>query len=189
MEANKFEASVRLEDLRQAMDTFVEERGWHKFHTPRNLVLALVGEVGELAEIFQWRGEVSPGLPDWSEADRTHLGEELSDCLLYLVRLSDRCGIDLASAAIRKMSLNRSKYPVDRCFGSSAKYTAYSAASGAPQSSVSVTPSQTAPTATSAGDEMIRTTGVSGSSPLNRAIVAAVSFFAVFALTRAFRSS
>lgn len=50
------------------------------------------GEVGELAEIFQWRGEVKPGLPGWPEADRVHLGEELSDVLLYLVRIADRVG-------------------------------------------------------------------------------------------------
>lgn len=122
-----FDASVRVEDLRSAMALFVSERGWLKFHTPRNLVLALVGEVGELAELFQWRGEVAPGLPEWSSADRTHLGEELADCLLYLVRLSDRCGVDLPAAALRKMELNRAKYPVERCFGSSAKYTAYTA--------------------------------------------------------------
>ena len=57
------------------------------------------GEVGELAEIFQWRGEVAPGLPDFSPADRQHAGEELSDVLLYLVRLADVCGIDLAACA------------------------------------------------------------------------------------------
>ena len=122
-----FDETVRVEDLRAAMELFVAERGWLKFHTPRNLVLALVGEIGELAELFQWRGEVQPGLPDWTAADRTHLGEELADCLLYLVRLSDRCGVDLAAAALRKMALNRAKYPADKCFGSSAKYTAYSA--------------------------------------------------------------
>ena len=43
------------------------ERNWTQFHTPRNLVLALVGEVGELAELFQWRGEVACGCPGWSE--------------------------------------------------------------------------------------------------------------------------
>ncbi len=100
----------------------------HKFHTPRNLVLALVGEVGELAEIFQWKGECAVGLEDWAAADKTHLGEELADCLLYLVRLSDRCGVDLTAAAMRKMDLNRKKYPIERCFGSSAKYTAYAGA-------------------------------------------------------------
>jgi dCTP diphosphatase len=57
------------------------------------------GEVGELAELFQWRGEVAPGLPTFSAAEREAVGEELSDVLLYLVRLSDACGIDLGAAA------------------------------------------------------------------------------------------
>lgn len=71
-----------------------------------------VGEVGELSEIFQWKGEVPKGLPDWKEEEKQHLGEELSDVLLYLVRLSDICGIDLGKAALRKVDLNAIKYPV-----------------------------------------------------------------------------
>lgn len=70
-----------------------------------------VGEVGELSEIFQWKGEVAKGLPDWEEAEKLHLGEELSDVLLYLIRLSDMCGIDLGKAALRKVELNALKYP------------------------------------------------------------------------------
>jgi dCTP diphosphatase len=116
---------ITLDELRAAMATFAEERDWGQFHQPRNLVLALVGEVGEVSECFQWRGECLPGLPGWSARDREHLGEELSDVLLYLVRLADRCGIDLAAAAERKMALNRAKYPAALARGSSAKYTAY----------------------------------------------------------------
>ncbi len=70
-----------------------------------------VGEVGELSEIFQWKGEVPKGLPDWKEEEKVHLGEELSDVLLYLVQLSDICGIDLGKAALRKVELNAIKYP------------------------------------------------------------------------------
>lgn len=73
-----------------------------------------VGEVGELSEIFQWKGEVPKGLPDWREEEKVHLGEELSDVLLYLVRLSDICGIDLGKAALRKVDLNAIKYPVSK---------------------------------------------------------------------------
>lgn len=84
------------------MATFAEEREWGVFHTPRNLVLALVGETGELAEAFQWRGDAGagPGLAGWSAADARHVGEELSDVLLYLVRLSDRCGVDLGAGVV-----------------------------------------------------------------------------------------
>lgn len=63
------------------------------------------------------------------------MGEELSDILLYLIRLSDRCGIDLGSAALRKMETNARKYPADKARGSSAKYTAYQSDSAAAEAS------------------------------------------------------
>mmetsp|Transcript_16496 Transcript_16496/g.24843 ORF Transcript_16496/g.24843 Transcript_16496/m.24843 type:complete len:173 (+) Transcript_16496:85-603(+) len=107
------------------MREFAEERDWNQFHLPRNLLLALVGEVGELSEIFQWKGEVKPGCPSFKEEERVHLGEELSDVLLYLIRLADRCNIDLASAVIRKMKMNAEKYPAKQARGRSDKYTAY----------------------------------------------------------------
>jgi dCTP diphosphatase len=90
-----------------------------------------VGEVGELSELFQWRGEVAPGLPTFSAEEKGRLGEELSDVLLYLVRLADRCGIDLAASAAAKVEANGVKYPADKVRGSSAKYSEYSDDAGA----------------------------------------------------------
>ena len=80
-----------------------------------------VGEVGELSEIFQWKGEVPKGLPGWEEREMEHLGEELADVLLYLIRLSDMCGVDLGKAAQRKMELNARKYPAGHASDSSRK--------------------------------------------------------------------
>lgn len=85
----------------------------------------MVGEVGELAECFQWKGEVARGLPEFSAKEKVHVGEEMSDVFVYLVRLADVCGVDLESAITRKIELNAKKYPADKARGSSAKYTAY----------------------------------------------------------------
>ncbi|GLC76865.1 hypothetical protein PLESTF_001849400, partial [Pleodorina starrii] len=56
------------------------------YHTPRNLLLALVGETGELSELFQGRpeAEAGPGLPGFSAGERLAVEEELADVLLYL---------------------------------------------------------------------------------------------------------
>ena len=116
---------VSLQSLRTDLQQFSADRDWDKFHTPRNLLLALTGEVGELAELFQWRGEVAPGLPTFTPEGKHHVGEEMSDVLLYLVRLADRCGIDLAAAVTKKIEKNAAKYPVEACKGKSDKYTAY----------------------------------------------------------------
>ncbi|XP_024976278.1 dCTP pyrophosphatase 1-like [Cynara cardunculus var. scolymus] len=103
---------VSLEELREKVAEFAKVRNWDQYHSPRNLLLALVGEVGELSEIFQWKGEVERGLPNWSIDDKKHLEEEISDVLLYLVQLADVCGLDLGQAALSKIVKNSQKYPL-----------------------------------------------------------------------------
>ncbi|KAH7287372.1 hypothetical protein KP509_32G052100 [Ceratopteris richardii] len=61
-------SDVALTDLTRMLAVFARERDWESFDSPRNLV----GEVGELSEIFQWRGEVPPGLSDWSADEKEH---------------------------------------------------------------------------------------------------------------------
>ncbi|XP_051790685.1 glutamyl-tRNA(Gln) amidotransferase subunit B, mitochondrial isoform X2 [Erpetoichthys calabaricus] len=104
---------------------FTDERDWNQFHQPRNLLLALVGEVGEVAELFQWKGEVAEGLPDWSGKEKEQLSHELSDVLIYLVELAEKCHVDLPQAVLDKMALNRQKYPANKVQGSAKKYTEY----------------------------------------------------------------
>lgn len=120
-----FSPEPTMEDIRRMQAEFTDERDWNKFHQPRNLLLAMVGEVGEVSELFQWRGEVAEGLPDWSEAEREQLAHELSDVLIYLVELAEKCRVDLPRAVLRKMALNRLKYPASKVHGSAKKYTEY----------------------------------------------------------------
>ena len=75
-----------------------------------------MGEIGELSEIFQWRGEVAPGLPSFSARAREHVGEEMADVMLYLVRMADRCNIDLGVAAVEKMKKNALRYTPEVAF-------------------------------------------------------------------------
>ncbi|XP_071360712.1 glutamyl-tRNA(Gln) amidotransferase subunit B, mitochondrial [Trachinotus anak] len=120
-----FSPEPSFEDIRRMQAQFTDERAWNQFHQPRNLLLAMVGEVGEVAELFQWRGEVAEGLPDWTESERENLAQELSDVLIYLVELAEKCHVDLPQAVLRKMALNRLKYPASKVHGSAKKYTEY----------------------------------------------------------------
>lgn len=101
-----------LDDLRDAMRTFTAERDWERFHDPKSLLLALVGEVGELVELFQWLP--AGGAVDLAREEplQTRAGEELADVLLYLISLADVLGIDLRVAADRKLALNAEKHAV-----------------------------------------------------------------------------
>ncbi len=106
--------------LRDKLRVFAEERDWEQFHTPKNLSMALMVEVAELMEHFQWlTAEQSTELP---AETREAVSEELADCLLYLVRLSDRLGVDLREASLLKLEKNALKYPADQVRGSAKKY-------------------------------------------------------------------
>jgi len=114
-----------LDDLTALVRRFADDRDWIQFHTPRNLILALAGEVGELAATLQWvsDSEVSEWLK--SSENRSQFEAELADVCSYLLRLADQTGVDLGKALRAKMSVNELRYPRDRSRGSSGKYTEY----------------------------------------------------------------
>ena len=113
-----------LESLRNQLRTFAAERDWDQFHSPKNLATALSVEAAELLEHFQWLTEAqSQQLPPDA---LNEVRAEVADVLLYLIRISDKLGIDLIAVAKAKIELNAAKYPVqqvDKARGSSKKYT------------------------------------------------------------------
>lgn len=110
-------------DLELRIRAFAEARAWGKFHTPRNLILALVGETGELAAEFQWLGVGQDERVEISEGKLAAIGAELADVLTYLIRLADVLEIDLVEQVLAKLLLNEERYPVHLASGSSIKYT------------------------------------------------------------------
>jgi len=109
-----------LTELRDDLRRFAAEREWDRFHTPKNLAMALSGEAGELIEHFQWlTAEESASLP---APVREEVALEMADVLLYLVRLGDVLDIDLAEAARRKIAINAGRYPVEQVRGRAVKY-------------------------------------------------------------------
>lgn len=100
-----------LEDLQARFREFSRERDWEQFHDPRSLILALVGEVGELAELFQWPGPtIGEATENSSELNR-RASEEISDILLYLIRLADVLNIDPLRSAQEKLTAAEKRYP------------------------------------------------------------------------------
>lgn len=114
---------VNVNGLARALESFASERDWAQFHSPKNLVMALTGEVGELAELFQWVTEQQSKDMASDPAANQRVAEELADVLFYLVRTASVMGIDLNQAAVQKLALNASKYPADKVRGSNKKYS------------------------------------------------------------------
>jgi NTP pyrophosphatase (non-canonical NTP hydrolase) len=98
-----------LTTLRDALRAFCAARDWHRYHTPKNLVMALSVEAAELVEHFQW------ATPEESLAlapeKRAEVADEIADVLIYLTELADVLGIDPIAAAREKIVKNAAKYP------------------------------------------------------------------------------
>ncbi|WP_194521946.1 nucleotide pyrophosphohydrolase [Cellulosimicrobium sp. JZ28] len=112
-----------IEALSERIRAFATARDWEQFHTPKNLVLALAGEVGELAAELQWRTDAqiseaaTVGTPEIAR-----VRDEMADVLIYLVRLADVLDVDLIEAANAKIDHNEQRYPEHLARGSNEKY-------------------------------------------------------------------
>lgn len=103
-----------LEELRQAIVKFTQERDWDQFHNGKDLALALSIEAAELNEAFLWK--------DASEVDIEKVKEELADIVNYSVLIADKYGLDIKQIVLDKIRRNAEKYPVEKAYGSAKKY-------------------------------------------------------------------
>lgn len=116
---------LNVDKIQAYQREFVREREWERFHTPKNLAMALAGEAGELLELFQWlTPEESVHLTE-DPAKAQALRHEMADILFYLLRLADRFGIDMEAAIWEKLEENARKYPVELARGRATKYTEF----------------------------------------------------------------
>ena len=97
---------------------FRDDRNWRQFHNPKDLAISMNLEAAELLEVFQLSGTEL-----FCKEKLPQIAEELADVTSYCVLLADACGLDLDQILRDKFRKNSEKYPVDKAYGSSKKYT------------------------------------------------------------------
>jgi len=102
-----------LKLISERLESFRDARDWDKFHDPKNLILALSGETGELASLVQWVNS-SEIYNDELKAD---VSEEMADIFIYLINLANKIDINLLNVANSKIDKNNDRYPIDLCKG------------------------------------------------------------------------
>lgn len=103
-----------LEELRQAVVRFTQERDWDQFHNGKDLALALSIEAAELNEAFLWK--------DASNVDVGKVREELADILNYAILIANKYHLDIKQIVLEKIKRNAEKYPVEKAYGCAKKY-------------------------------------------------------------------
>ena len=114
---------MKFDQLKVQLRQFAAERDWDQFHSPKNLSMALIAEVAELIEHFQWLTEEQSR--NLSSEKLAEIELELADIQIYLIRLADKLQLNVMDAVKKKLALNAQKYPADKVRGSSKKYTEY----------------------------------------------------------------
>lgn len=114
---------MEIQTLTEALLEFRDARNWEQFHTLRNLIVSLNLEAAELLELTQWKSDADMANVLNDESSMQALRDECADVLLYLLLIADKAGIDLEAAARAKLEKNTAKYPVEKSYGSSRKYT------------------------------------------------------------------
>lgn len=105
------DATTPVADLKRGIREFASVRGWEPYHSPKNLVMALASEVGELCDLFRWQTEEESRRAAEEPAAREAIADELADVANIVFLLSAHTGIDLSEAIRRKMAKNATKYP------------------------------------------------------------------------------
>jgi dCTP diphosphatase len=103
---------IEIARLQETLKTFAADRNWERFHSPKNLAMALTGEVGELVELFQWMTEEESRHIMQDSKAATKVRHEVADVLLYLIQMINVLDIDINQAVTEKLQLNAHKYPI-----------------------------------------------------------------------------
>lgn len=114
---------LTLDHLTERLIAFRDARDWRQFHSLKDLIVSLNLEASELLELTQWKGDKEFDDMGSDDATKARISEECADVLLYLLMISERCGIDLLAAASKKIDRNEEKYPVEKSRGTARKYT------------------------------------------------------------------
>lgn len=105
--------NTSIQELKNQVSKFTEERNWGEYHNPKNLSMSIAIEASELMEIFQWLNEKE----SWdimSSSEATHLEEELADVMIYCLSLANQLDIDVSTAIVEKIKKNSIKYPASK---------------------------------------------------------------------------
>jgi NTP pyrophosphatase (non-canonical NTP hydrolase) len=115
--------SSEFEDLLNKIQDFSDARDWSQFHTIKNLILAVSTEVGELAEVLQWKSDQEVDAYLNTPEGKSKLSEEVADVAIYLLRICQQQNLDFIEILNQKMESNSMKYPIDKSKGNALKYT------------------------------------------------------------------
>ena len=111
-----------IKELTWKIVKFRDDRNWRQFHNPKDMAISISLEAAELLEVFQWSGA---DIDADTDKKIEKIKEELADVLIYSLLMGNDLGLDIAEIISSKLDANNRKYPAEKVYGKSRKYTEY----------------------------------------------------------------
>lgn len=121
-EVNGLDNKVNIEELKQIVKNFCDDRDWEQFHNPKDLTIGISTEANELLSLFRFKNNEEMKAMFENSKKRADIEDELSDVFFFLLRFAQMYGIDLDESLKRKIDKNNKKYSVEKFKGSNKKY-------------------------------------------------------------------
>ena len=99
-----------IQQLAVEIKRFADARDWERFHTPKNLSMAVAGEAGELVAEFQWLTSEESMRTSMTSEKLKDVGLEIADVAIYLIRLADVLDINISAVVREKLAINESRF-------------------------------------------------------------------------------
>ena len=99
---NKFQERIRK---------FSEDRDWNQFHNPKDLLLGIVEEVGEIRNLIKWEQDIEI-LRKVLIENKERLEDEIGDIYWFLALLANGSGVNIDEAIDGVIKKNETRFPV-----------------------------------------------------------------------------
>jgi len=108
-----------LNNIQERIETFAEEREWKgKFDDPRDYLLGIVEEVGEVRNIVKWETSIEV-INRVIKDNFEHLENMIGDLLWFTFMLANRVGVNAKEAIEKVIENNTERFPVELTKGKS----------------------------------------------------------------------
>jgi NTP pyrophosphatase (non-canonical NTP hydrolase) len=100
----------------QQIKKFCEERGWEKFHNPKDLLLGIVEEVGELRNLIKWEQDPET-IKKVLLKNKKEVEDNIGDILWFLAILANSVNVDMDKAIKKVIASNKKRFPLRKTKG------------------------------------------------------------------------
>lgn len=111
------DSETTINEIKKLIKEFISEREWEKYHNPKNIAESICIESSELLELFQWRNTEESEKLIKNDKFKEKVSEEIADIIIFSLSMAIRANFDVTKAIIKKLKINKEKYPVEKYKG------------------------------------------------------------------------